>query len=118
MARMRERLGTDTGAALISALMMVVLMAGLTATITVMVISDTQVRSLDSTRTQSFYSAHAGLEKLTADLGDLFSANFAPTAAQINALMATPPPIGVTWQEPDGSNGYRINYPTDAGGNP
>jgi hypothetical protein len=115
---MRARLGTDTGAALISALMMVVLMAGLTATITVVVISDTQTRALDGTRTQAFYSAHAGLEKLTTDLGDLFSVNFAPTAAQINALMATAPSIGVTWQEPDGTNGYRINYPTDGAGNP
>ncbi len=46
------------------------------------------VRALDGTRTQAFYVAHAGLEKLTADLGDLFSVNFAPTGAQINALTA------------------------------
>ena len=32
--------------------------------------------------------------------------------------MGTPPPIGVTWQEPDGSNGYRISYPVDGAGNP
>ena len=77
-------------------------------------IVDTQVRSLDGTRTQAFYVAHAGLEKLTADLGDLFSVNFAPTGAQVNALTTTPPSLGATWQRPDGTNGYRITFPADA----
>jgi hypothetical protein len=94
------------------------LMAAVTAGFTALVITDTRVRALDSTRTQSFYAVHAGLEQLTADLGDLFAANVAPTTAQINAITATPPAIGVTWQEPNGTNGYRITYPTGAGGNP
>ncbi len=93
----------EAGAALISAMMVVVLMAGLTAGIISLVIVDTQVRSLDGTRTQAFYVAHAGLEKLTADLGDLFSVNFAPTGAQVNALTTTPPSLGATWQRPDGT---------------
>jgi hypothetical protein len=108
----------DTGAALISSLLILVLMAGLTAGLTALVITDTRVRMLDNTRTQSFYVAHAGLEKLTADLGDLFSSNFAPTGAQINALTTTPPALGAQWLQPDGSSGYTINFPTDASGNP
>jgi len=114
----RTRLADDAGAALISALMIVVLMAGLTASITALVMADTQVRTLDGTRTQAFYVTHAGLEKLTADLGDLFSTNFAPSSAQVNALMQNPPNLGATWQEPDGTNGYRITFPTNAAGNP
>src|SRR5690606_11701382 len=84
---------------------------------TALVITDTRVRELDSTRTQSFYAVHAGLEQLTADLGDLFANNVAPSAAQVNALTTTPPDIGVTWERPDGTNGYRITFPTDGAGN-
>jgi hypothetical protein len=108
----------EQGIALLSALLVMLLMAGVTAGFTALVITDTRVRMLDSTRTQSFYAVHAGLEQLTADLGDLFAANVAPTAAQINAITATPPAVGVTWQNADGTNGYQITYPTDAGGNP
>jgi hypothetical protein len=109
----------DRGAALLSALLVMLLMAAITAGFTALVITDTRVRSLDSTRTQAFYAIHAGLEKLTADLGDLFAANVAPTAAQINAIANTPPGgLGVTWTEADGTDGYRITFPTDAGGNP
>lgn len=107
----------EEGAALLSALMVMLLMAGVTAGFTALVITDTRVRELDSTRTQSFYAVHAGLEQLTADLGDLFANNVAPTSAQVNALTATPPDIGVTWERPDGTNGYRITFPTDGAGN-
>jgi hypothetical protein len=116
--RQNMRDGRDTGAALLSALLVMLLMAGITAGFVAMVITDTRVRELDSTRTQSFYAVHAGLEQLTADLGDLFASNVAPTAAQINALTANAPNnVGVTWENPDGTNGYQINFPVDAGGN-
>jgi hypothetical protein len=108
----------DEGAALLTALLIMLLMAGVTAGFTALVITDTRVRSLDSTRTQSFYAVHAGLEKLTADLGDLFAANVAPTTAQINTIAAAPPAVGVTWQEPDGTDGYRVTFPVGGGGNP
>jgi hypothetical protein len=107
----------EEGAALLSALMVMLLMAGVTAGFTALVITDTRVRVMDSTRTQSFYAVHAGLEQLTARLGDLFSTNVAPSAAQINALMADPPDVGVIWERPDGTNGYRITFPVDADGN-
>ena len=68
----------DRGVALLSALFVMLLMSAITAGFVALVITDTKVRSLDSTRTQAFYAVHAGLEKLTADLGDLFAANVAP----------------------------------------
>jgi hypothetical protein len=109
----------ERGAALLSSLLVMLLMAGVTAGFTALVITDTKVRSLDSARTQAFYAVHAGLEKLTADLGDLFAVNVAPTAAQVTAIAGTPPTtLGITWTEPDGTDGYRVNFPTDAGGNP
>jgi hypothetical protein len=118
MTRTRISPGSDRGAALVSALMIVVLMAAVTATITVMVISDTQMRALDNRRAQAFYVAHAGLEQLTAKLGNLFLTDVSPTTAEVNAIATTPPALGATWLEADGSNGYRIDFPVDGAGSP
>jgi hypothetical protein len=114
----RPRDDRESGAAVVSAMFVLVLMAGLTAGLTALIITDTKVRSLDGTRTQAFYVAHAGLERLTSDLGDLFETNYAPTGAQINLLTATTPGLGATWKEPDGSSGYKITFPVDGAGNP
>jgi Tfp pilus assembly protein PilX len=72
-----NRLKDESGAAIASALMVLVLLAGVTAGVTALVITDTRVRALDGTRTQAFYAAHAALEQLTADLGDLFAKDYA-----------------------------------------
>lgn len=118
---MKERITKwvdETGAALTGAMLVTLLMAAITAGFTALVITDSRVRYLDGTRTQSFYVAHAGLEKLTADLGDLFSNNFAPTGAQINALSAGAPNLNAQWLQPDGTPGYTITFPVNAQGNP
>ena len=119
MQKLIARFKDEKGVAIASALMVLVLLAGVTAGVTALVITDTRVRALDGTRTQAFYAVHAGLEQLTADLGDLFAANYAPTAAQINALSANAPTtLGATWKEPDGTSGYRVTFPAGAGGAP
>ncbi len=113
------KLKDDTGAAIASALMVLVLLAGVTAGVTALVITDTRVRALDGTRTQAFYVVHAGLEQLTADLGDLFAKDYAPSAAEINALAGNAPMnLGAVWQEPNGTPGYRVTFPAGAGGAP
>ena len=110
----------EQGIALVSALLVLLLMSALMVGFIAMATTDIRVRQMSATRAQAFYAAHAGIEKLTADVGDLFSSNFAPTGAQINALEATPPADlgGVTWMEGDGDSGYRIDFPADADGNP
>jgi hypothetical protein len=99
-------------------MLVLVLMAGAVAGMTALVVTDGRVRGLDGTRVQAFYTAHAGLEKLTADLGDLFSSNVAPTTAELNAIGDAPPDLGVQWLQPDGSDGYSILFPVNADGNP
>ncbi len=119
---MRHRISKwvdETGAALTGAMLVMLLMAAITAGFTALVITDARVRFLDGTRTQAFYVAHAGLEKLTADLGDLFSNNVAPTGAQILALEANAPNVGgAQWLQPDNTPGYTVAFPTNAQGNP
>jgi Tfp pilus assembly protein PilX len=117
MRRITNQAG-DTGAALTGVMLVMLLMAAITAGFTALVITDSRVRFLDGTRTQAFYTAHAGLEKMTADLGNLFSNNFAPTGAQVNALTNTPPNLGNQWLAPDGTSGYTITFPQNAQGNP
>jgi len=109
----------DAGVALIAALLITLLMSAVLVGLTAIVASDSRLRRLDLARGDAFYAAHAGLEKLTADLGDLFSANFAARGAEIRGLEAHPPDLpGVRWIAPDGTSGYRIEFPTDANGNP
>jgi hypothetical protein len=113
------RTSNESGIALISALLVTMLMAAVLVGFAAVVASDNRLRGLDDSRSEAFYAAHAGLEKLTADLGDLFAANFAPTAAQLNTLTAAAPVLPeVQWLAPDGTPGYRIVFPPGADGNP
>ena len=115
----RPRPCREDGIALVSALLILLLMSSLMVGFMAMATTDIRVREMSGARTQAFYAAHAGIEQLTADIGDLFTSNFAPTGAQINALTAVAPDLpGVTWLEPDGDSGYRIDFPADDDGNP
>ncbi|MDQ3169654.1 MAG: hypothetical protein M3Q55_05910, partial [Acidobacteriota bacterium] len=109
---MRTRIRHDeAGIALVSALLVLLLMSSLMVGFMAMAAADTRTRALSGSRTQAFYAAHAGLEQLTSDLGDLFSSNFAASCADVNGLVADPPELaGVTWEEPDGGSGYQIVY--------
>jgi hypothetical protein len=113
------RTQSERGIALLTTLLLVILVSGLLVGFTAVVTSDQRFRGTDRTRTAAFYAAHAGLEKLTADLGNLFSNTYAPTGAQINGLAATPPAFAnTTFVAADGTSGYRILFPQDAAGNP
>ena len=107
--------------------------------------SDQRYRFIDRDRGQAFYAASGGVEKLTADLGNLFFANVAPTTAQITARHRDRKPaiagvsyVGADWRRHAadqlavdvllraapktikivGGNGYTIMFCTDATGNP
>jgi hypothetical protein len=113
------RLDREEGIALVTTLMLLLLVSALLVGFTAVVMSDQQIRGIDRTRTEAFYTAHAGLEKLTADLGNLFASNYAPTGAQIHAVAATPPALpGATFTAADGTSGYKILFPANASGNP
>jgi len=71
---------------MITVLLVLMLMSALLVGFTTVVISDQRYRLIDKDRGQAFYAASAGIEKLTADLGNLFLVNVAPTQAQIQGL--------------------------------
>jgi Tfp pilus assembly protein PilX len=133
----------ERGIALITTLMVMMLMSALLVGFTAVVMSDQRYRFIDRDRGQAFYAASGGLEKMTADLGNLFLAQVAPTATQLSNLTTSgsqPTIANVTFTGPlapdtlptssltrcvgpntvgsVGSTGYTIRFCAAPNGNP
>jgi hypothetical protein len=140
------RNSSESGIALLTTILVLMLMSALLVGFTTLVISDQRYRFIDRDRGQAFYAASGAIEKLTGDLGNLFLANVAPTAAQITALTAAgkqPSIAGISYASVNtpaplpagllsayycsaagkslqivGTNGYTIRFCASAAGNP
>ncbi|MCL4847362.1 MAG: hypothetical protein KJ066_12565 [Acidobacteria bacterium] len=101
----------ESGVALLSVILVMMLMSALLVGFVALVVTDQQSSGVNRDQTQAYAAAHAGLEKLTADLAQLFTGgNFSPSAAQIAALAADPPDLaGFIYEGPGGTPGYVIN---------
>ncbi len=108
------------GIALIAVLLILFMTSAVLAGFLFTASTDVQLRSVDRSRTRALYAAHGAIEKLTADLGDLFATDFAPHRNDLQALEAAPPAVpGMTFTANDGL-GYSI-VPANGfngGGNP
>ena len=99
----------ESGMALIATLMVLMLASALAIGFFASISADQRASGIDRDQTQAYAAAHAGLEKLTTDLANLFEADFSPQMAQINALLVNPPVIpGFTFVAPGGAPGYTI----------
>ena len=83
------RTSNERGIALITTMLVLMLISALLIGFTTVVISDQRYRLIDRYRGQAFYAASGALEKMTADLGNLFLGYVAPSGDQVNALTAT-----------------------------
>ncbi len=83
------RSSNERGMAMITTLLVMMLMSALLVGFTTVVMSDQRYRFIDRDRNQAFYAASGGIEKMTADLGNLFLGHVAPTATQVTALTTT-----------------------------
>src|SRR3954452_16859217 len=93
----------EHGIAMLTTLMVLMLMSALLIGFTTVVMTDQRYRFIDRDRGQAFYADSAGIEKITADLGNLFLTNVAPTTAQVTALtVAAKMPVisGITFASP------------------
>ena len=114
----RIPLKSERGVALVIVMLLLALASAILAGFLVTASGDTRLRSVDRQRTQAMYAAHAGLEKLTADLGDLFLGDFSPASNQITAIEAAQPTLtGVSFTATDGL-GYDIAFNPNASGDP
>jgi hypothetical protein len=110
------RTRNEQGVALITVLMMLTLISAMLVATTALVVKDQRSRFQDHNRTDTFYVAHAGLEKITNDLGRVFSTNYAPTPTELATVTATPPVLGgMKFEIPGGGvgSGYRITKGAD-----
>lgn len=120
MKSAKSILKRDAGIALLTTLLLLLMMSSLMVGFILMVIGGARLAGLNDDYSKAYYASEAGMEKITADLGTLFDANYAPSGAQVNAL-TTAPPIISSVQYIDaktGGNGYTITFPTDPNGNP
>lgn len=122
-----KRFRQDSGIALLTTILLLFLMSSLLVGFGVLLVSNQQLAGANNDQVVAFYAAEAGMEKMTADLGNLFALTYSPTIGQINALETSPygPPISslfpetVTYTTGDGNNAYTITPAAlDSNGNP
>ena len=120
LSRKSGRFRKDAGVALITSLLLLFLMSSLLVGFCILLISNQQLAGSNNDDVTAFYSAEAGLEQMTAGLGDLFAQTYSPTQSQINTIQLNPPLIpNIQFLNGDGSSGYTITTPAhDAYGNP
>jgi len=110
---------SDRGTALLTVLLLLTLVSAMLAGFSTVIMTDQRVRGVDRTRTKAFYAAHGALEQLTANLGNLFLTDFAPTSAEVRALTAQAPVIdSVRFEAGDGGPGYTVDFLDDGNGRP
>lgn len=85
----------ERGAALATALLMLALLSAIAMTVLAVVRTETRIAGSDLKRTQTFYAASSGIEKMTSDFSQLFTKTARPTDAQL-ALIKNSPPVGLT----------------------
>src|SRR5258706_13235490 len=73
------------GFTLIAALLMLLLMSGLAVGLMYMTNTEVSVGGNDRENELSFYGAEAGMEKMTSDVGNFYTAKQAPTVGNIAA---------------------------------
>jgi hypothetical protein len=109
----------ENGIALITALLILLLVSSIIIGLSWMVMTDQRLGGNNSDRQNAFYAAEAGMEKMTADIGELYTTTSALSSANITTVMAEPPVIpGVSYTTATGASGYLVTYTHDANGNP
>jgi len=79
------------GAALATSLVVLSLLGAVSMTVLAIVTHEARIAGSDLQRTQTFYAASAGIEKMTNDFSSLFAKTSNPTPAQLNTIAASYP---------------------------
>ncbi len=81
------------GAALAIAIITVAILAVVALTALAFSSTEARIAGSDLRRTQTFYAAAAGMEKMTNDFSALFQKKLNPTTGDLNTIAASPPPL-------------------------
>ena len=102
----------EDGVALITALLILFLVSAIVVGMSWMVVSDQRLSGNNQDRELAFYGAEAGMEKMTADMGNLFATQGSIVAANLPGITGTPPPIaGINFTNALGASTYQIGCP-------
>jgi hypothetical protein len=120
LPRKLKKVRQDAGIALITTLLLLFMMSSLLVGFSLLLISNQKLMGTNNEQVHAFYAAEAGMEQMTAGLGNLFSQTYSPSIAQIDALEATPPVIpGIQFITGNATSGYTITpQAVDGFGNP
>jgi hypothetical protein len=122
MRPVKTTMRKQSGIALITTLLLLLLMSAMVVGFMLLVTEGQRLSGMNNEQSRAFYGAESGMEKLTADLGSLFGATYAPTGPQVDVLATKPPVLppstGVSYVDVLGNNTYAITYPKDNNGNP
>lgn len=83
---------SERGAALATAILILGILGAIAITVLAVVGKEAKIAGSDVKRTQAFYAAAAGIEKMTTDFSGLFQITSRPTAGQLLAIQNSPPP--------------------------
>jgi Tfp pilus assembly protein PilX len=82
----------ERGAALALSILMLALLGAIAMTVLTVVHTETRIAGSDLDRTQTYYAAAAGMEKMTTDFSALFARTSRPTLSQLSTIANSPPP--------------------------
>jgi hypothetical protein len=108
----------EQGMALITALLVLLLISSMIVGMSFLVLTDQKLGGNTADRQRAFYGAEAGMESLTTSLQDAFANNYALSANDITTIVnntqtTTTNLQGMQFLNPDGSNGFMINFTPD-----
>jgi hypothetical protein len=110
----------EAGVALLTTMLLLFLMSSMLVGFAILLMSNQQLAGSNNDQVQAFYGAEAGMEDMTARLGNLFTQTYSPTIGQINTIQNAPPSVpGISYLNGSGGSGYTITPQAfDALGNP
>src|SRR5450631_2828087 len=88
---MKQGKNSSQGFTLIAALLIMVLLSGVAVGLFYLVTNESRMGGNDLEANLAFYGAESGMEKLTADLSNLYTQYQVPTNAQLQNLINFPP---------------------------
>src|SRR6185295_79909 len=87
-----RRRASERGAALVTSILLLGMLGAIAITVLAVVGKEAKIAGSDVRRTQAFYAAAAGIEKMTTDFSGLFQITSRPSAGQLLAIQNSPPP--------------------------
>jgi type IV pilus assembly PilX-like protein len=106
----------ENGIALITALLILFLVSAIVVGMSWMVVTDQKLSGNNQQREMAFYAAEAGMEKMTADMGNVFATKGSIVAGDLPGITGAPPLFpppynNITYTNALGQSTYQIGCP-------